>query len=360
MALPDQLNATVPPDVGEAVSLGPSRIRALASIFADFFGIPVAPQTLTAQATSITTGGVISITQPGATVAADPTAALGIASKQYVDKASPKVAAAVRGAADAYTVSNTIPLTALYHGFTQVIIPTLGNATGTPTLNIDGTGAFPLVVDSGQNPGVNMVQGGIPFLVMFNSSINSYQILNQIAYGFFGLPLSSGPTITGQVYQYNGTNFAPAQVGPPSQSVVVTTTLVNNSIGAAGNAVLYQIACNAPSAVTYPGLTWRPVVSFAAYAQPHTNGTNTEFSAVLTSSAAFTTIGNAANVFGTQSAHTIGCTGLCWGLTPLASGSASTFTLTGYAPQNALDVVSAPDGTSGTQGGISVYWVQAV
>ena len=71
--------------MGGLISLGPSQIRAIAQFIADVFGVPVSPTAVTGAAFNITSTGVVSITQPGPTVASDPTTALGIATKQYVD-----------------------------------------------------------------------------------------------------------------------------------------------------------------------------------------------------------------------------------------------------------------------------------
>ena len=81
MAFPETLNPATPVNTATVASV-PGYIRALAQFLADAFGFPT---TLNAAAFSVTAGGIVTIAQPGATLAADPTSALGIASKQYVD-----------------------------------------------------------------------------------------------------------------------------------------------------------------------------------------------------------------------------------------------------------------------------------
>lgn len=88
MALPGTFSPTEP-QAGETVASGPAKLQANFQALADFLGIPSAPTLLTSGAFSITAGGVVTLSQSGSSVIADPTSALGIATKQYVDAASP-------------------------------------------------------------------------------------------------------------------------------------------------------------------------------------------------------------------------------------------------------------------------------
>lgn len=84
MSFPETLAPGTPLDT-DLASQGASQIRALKQYLADVFGLVVSPTQQTAAALAITAGGIITISQSGATVIADPTVALGIATKQYVD-----------------------------------------------------------------------------------------------------------------------------------------------------------------------------------------------------------------------------------------------------------------------------------
>jgi len=169
VTLPDTLNPLVPSDTG-IVALGPAQIRAIAQFLADVFGVPVSPVAVTGQAFSITPAGVVTISQPGASVTADPTTALGIATKEYVDNAKqaasiPFAVVSNGGAGTAYNGSSSPAITAyvpnqLYIFQFQQAIP----QGGTPvTINLNSLGA--ITVKKGGNfntPTFDLGQGDIP------------------------------------------------------------------------------------------------------------------------------------------------------------------------------------------------------
>lgn len=84
MSLPGIYSPTEP-QAGETVASGPAKLQANFQALADFLGIPPAPTSLTGAAFSITSAGVVTIQQAGALLTADPTAPLGIATKEYAD-----------------------------------------------------------------------------------------------------------------------------------------------------------------------------------------------------------------------------------------------------------------------------------
>src|SRR6266851_7002228 len=72
------------PQASETVASGPAILQANFSALGAFLGIPEAT-VLTASAFQITASGIVTIAQGGASVVADPSTPLGIATKQYVD-----------------------------------------------------------------------------------------------------------------------------------------------------------------------------------------------------------------------------------------------------------------------------------
>lgn len=81
---PETIDPTRPLDTDIAAQ-GAAQLRALKQYLADVFGLMVSPTQQAAGAMVISSSGVITVSQAGATVPADPTANLGIATKQYVD-----------------------------------------------------------------------------------------------------------------------------------------------------------------------------------------------------------------------------------------------------------------------------------
>lgn len=147
MALP-ALYTPSEPQIGEPVASGPAKITANFQALADFLGIPTnPPNQLNAPAFSITSGGVVTILQSGASLAANPTGPLGIATKQYADRVNKAVSTTSSG--DAYTVVNPSPLSGLVDGLLQSVKWDHTNTTATPTLNVDNLGALVLAGPSG-------------------------------------------------------------------------------------------------------------------------------------------------------------------------------------------------------------------
>ena len=83
MAFPESLDPTSPGDTSIAAT-GPAVIRAIKQYLADVFGLPVAPNTISGAAMQIASDGTPTL-KVGALCAADPVAALGVATKGYVD-----------------------------------------------------------------------------------------------------------------------------------------------------------------------------------------------------------------------------------------------------------------------------------
>jgi hypothetical protein len=200
------------PQATETVASGPAKIQANNQALADFLGMPQSVQ-LTSPAFALTTAGAVTIAQPGATVVADPTIGLGIATKQYVDgKALSNVSGTAAGT-NTYTAT-LAPAPANLAALMGVPITvkfSLSNTTAA-TLNPNGLGATAITINGGAIAPATLVA-------------NQYQIL-----------------------VYDGTNFEligsqplPAVqriVKPNDQSVTSSTTLVNDS------ALLFSVAIN--------------------------------------------------------------------------------------------------------------------
>lgn len=155
MALP-ALYTPSEPQIGEPAASGPAKITANWQALADFLGIPTnPPNQLSAPAFSITSGGVVTILQPGAALAAQPTGPLGIATKQYADRTNKAVSTTSSG--DAYVVTNTSPISTLGDGTLQFVKWDHTNTTASPTLNVDNQGAQPLA----QLSGAPILTGGV-------------------------------------------------------------------------------------------------------------------------------------------------------------------------------------------------------
>lgn len=185
MALPGIYNPTEP-QATEAVASGPAKLQQNFQALADFLGIPSSPSSLTAAAFAITTGGVVTISQPGPTVAADPTTALGIATKQYVDGKAVTLPVGTASGVNTYAVTlSPVPASLAALVRTLVTVTFTSANTGASTLNPNGLGAVALTLN--------------------------------------GAALVSGNIVAGQTYIciYDGANFD--MIGP-----VVTGTGVNN------------------------------------------------------------------------------------------------------------------------------------
>src|SRR5229473_3154351 len=97
------------PQASEQVSTGPAVIQANNAALQAFLGIPD-NTVLTAPAFQISAGGIVTIAQGGATVVADPSTSLGIATKQYVDGksgSSALFAGVATNVSNAYSVTLT-------------------------------------------------------------------------------------------------------------------------------------------------------------------------------------------------------------------------------------------------------------
>jgi hypothetical protein len=202
MALPGIFSPTEP-QASEAVASGPAKLQANFQTLADVLGLPVNPTQITAQATAITSGGIATISQPGATVVADPTTPLGIASKQYVD----------------------------------------GKALGLPTGTASGTNTY--TVTFSPVPASLAALLGVPATVTFSIANTSVATLNPNGLGavslvYNGAALMAGALVANQTYVviYNGTNFevigvfmpmAQRAYKPSDQSVTNSMALVNDN-----------------------------------------------------------------------------------------------------------------------------------
>ena len=114
MAFPD-IYSPNEPQASETVASGPSKLVTNFTALGDFLGIPSTPTQLTAPAFSMTSAGVVTIVQANPLVAGNPTVALGIAPKQYVDAAVGGVTAGLgsyygtASGTNAYTVTLANP-----------------------------------------------------------------------------------------------------------------------------------------------------------------------------------------------------------------------------------------------------------
>lgn len=170
MSLPAVFNPNRPsPDGSEPVRSGPSEIAANMQALADIWGIPTSPTQITAAVAAISSSGVLSITQAGATVAADPTTGLGIATKQYVDSTATGFAI-ITGPND-YT-GNLAPTPASLGALqarTILVQPGASN-TGAVTINLNSFGAVPVVDWTGAPLQAGTLFAGITYSLVYNGS----------------------------------------------------------------------------------------------------------------------------------------------------------------------------------------------
>ena len=361
-----QIDPTIPANEENiGGGLGASRIRNLAAATQQMFG-----GAGTAPITYNIDPFIVDPLTGLSTIPGDPTANLGIASKQYVDQV-PQRLDGTTGSTDAYVVTNAIPLTSFKNGTVLLVIWQRTNNTTAPTLNVDGSGPFPIITQSGGSPGIGSLQNGQVDLLVYNLGLASWQLLGMrlgadlgVSYagpnviGFAGQPLTAPGSAAGQIYTFNGTGWAPA-IPAPAEVGANTTSLAAATIGAGSNAVLYTLATNAPAG---PG-SWRAIVTFAVNFNPHVNAANGLFTGVLTSnqSGFMSLVGNAIGGFSTLGGQTVSVSGTIFSSTALAASTAVTFTLTGYAPQAQVDVFANPSAGSGgaaSNGGIDVMWIQ--
>ena len=139
------------PQASEQVSTGPAVIQANNAALQAFLGIPD-NTVLTAPAFQISASGVVTIAQGGATVVADPSSPLGIATKQYVDAKAGGGTALFAGVAtnvsNAYSVTlSPAPASQAALANTVIIVRIPATNTGASTLNVQGFGALNIVKD---------------------------------------------------------------------------------------------------------------------------------------------------------------------------------------------------------------------
>jgi len=150
---------------------------------ADVFGLPTAPAQINSQAMSITAAGVISISQAGATVAADPIAPLGIASKQYVDTAG-SASSVVTGTND-YTGTLSVSVASLPAlKFRPLLIQPATTNTAAVTLNLSSLGAVSLVDIFGSQLQAGQLIAGITYSVIYDGT--RYVLQNPSRATYFG------------------------------------------------------------------------------------------------------------------------------------------------------------------------------
>jgi len=163
---------------------------------ADVFGLPTAPSQINSQAMSITAAGVISISQAGATVAADPTTALGIASKQYVDTAG-SASSVVTGTND-YTGTLSVAVASLPAlKFRPLLIQPATTNTAAVTLNLSSLGAVSLVDIFGSQLQAGQLIAGITYSVIYDGT--RYILQNPSRATYFGFATNAnnyGVTLT--------------------------------------------------------------------------------------------------------------------------------------------------------------------
>lgn len=169
MALPAVIDPRLPPDT-ESLSLGAGRIRHLTSLFSDIFGLPTEPTQVTARAFAITAQGQVTISQAGATVVADPTVPLGIATKQYADEMIYGVRAVASGV-NGYVV--TIPAeqaARVNAGNIPIAVGFAQSSTSWCTLSVNGGPAWQIVYPPPQGLGARDILAGQWMWLVFNGS----------------------------------------------------------------------------------------------------------------------------------------------------------------------------------------------
>lgn len=204
MALPGIYNPAEP-QATEAVASGPAKLQQNFQALSDFLGIPTNPSALTAPAFSITTGGVVTLSQPGTLLNADPTVALGAATKQYVDNK----------ALNAFT----------------------GTATGTNTY----------IVTLSPAPASLTALAGVPVYVKFGISNTAASTLNCNALGAVaiqcqGSPLSANMIVAGQYYSLvydSTTGIFDLQIAAIARAYKSASQTVTNNITLTNDSVLF-------------------------------------------------------------------------------------------------------------------------
>ena len=181
------------PQASETVASGPAKIQANNQALSDFLGIPVSPTQLVAPAFSMTAGGVVTISQSGATVAADPTANLGIATKQYVDGKAVGIPTGVASGTNTYAVTLTPAPANLAALVGQPVYVQFSNGnTGAATLNPNGLGAVGITLN-GSALTTGKIIGGQYYSLVYDST--NFEIIGAVPStggGYASQNISSG------------------------------------------------------------------------------------------------------------------------------------------------------------------------
>lgn len=264
MALPGIFSPTEP-QATETVASGPAKITANFQTLADVLGLPTNPTSITGAAFSVTPAGVVTISQPGATVAADPTANLGIATKQYVDGKSVAAPNGTAAGVNTYTVTLSPAPASLSAIQNQPIYVKFTSAnTGASTLNPNTLGAVSIVKKGSTALASGDIAAG-GYYVLIYDGVN-FQIEAVDAASLQGTSVSTTAPTTNQVMQYNGTVWIPASLLYIASFTSQTFTTATCGTGA--DTTVKAITVMMPSS----GGPFRAFVQYRAYC--HSSGTN--------------------------------------------------------------------------------------
>jgi len=170
------IDSSVPPNT-ESPRNGATRIRNLAAALQGLIGLP----TSGAQ----TVGGpfIVSFDPSGnptfpslSQVAADPTAALGLATKQYVDAKVPFVVAT---GGDSY-VGTFADIPSLVAGQLVNVKFPIANTGTSPTFNLNSTGAVPIAMVDGTSPAVGVIKTGGIYELVFDAATATWVLAGQL------------------------------------------------------------------------------------------------------------------------------------------------------------------------------------
>lgn len=197
--LPQTFKSTEP-QASEQVATGPAQLQANFAALGAFLGIPDAT-VLTASAFQITAAGIVTIAQGGATVVADPTTPLGIASKQYVDaRAGGGLFAGVAtNVGNSYSVTlSPAPANQAALANTVVIVRIPAANTGAATLNVQGFGALNIVKNGTLALASGNVAAQMWAVFVYDSTNGNYQLENPVvpaSGGFLSVNLNAPVTV---------------------------------------------------------------------------------------------------------------------------------------------------------------------
>src|SRR6266851_5759837 len=165
MALPGIYSPTEP-QATEPVATGPAKLQANFQTLADALGIPTNPTQITGAAFALTSGGVVAVVQPGMTLAADPTLALGAATKQYVDGKAIGLSTGVAGGTNTYAVTlMPAPATLLALQGQPILVQFTNGNTTASTLNPNALGAVSITFRGAALSGATILAGQYYLLV---------------------------------------------------------------------------------------------------------------------------------------------------------------------------------------------------